>query len=143
MDRFTMHVAAYLLLTRGDKILLLRRFNTGYEDGKYSMIAGHLDGGETVQQAICREAKEEGGLDLDHSDIEIAHVMHRKSKDGERIDYFCTTKRLRNEPMNTEPHNCDDLSWFSLKELPPNTIPYIREAITHYQEKIAFSSHGF
>lgn len=138
-----MHVAAYLLLTREDKILLLRRFNTGYEDGNYSLIAGHLDGDETVQQAICREAKEEGGLDLDPADIEIAHVMHRKSGDGERIDYFCTTKCLRNEPVNTEPHNCDDLSWFQLDDLPPNTIPYIREAVRCFQEGIPFSSHGF
>ena len=141
--RCQMTVAAYLLLLRDDKVLLLRRYNTGYEDGNYSIIAGHLDGGETVQQAICREALEEGGLTLKPSDIEIVHVMHRKGEEGrERIDYFCVAKNWSGEPTNCEPHKCDDLSWFPLGELPMNTIPYIQEAIRCFQEKIPFSSYG-
>ena len=40
-DRFTVPVAVHLFLRDGDRILLLRRFNTGYEDGNYSVIAGH------------------------------------------------------------------------------------------------------
>jgi len=44
--------AAYLVLRDGHNILLLRRFNTGYEDGKYSMIAGHVEDGETFSTAL-------------------------------------------------------------------------------------------
>lgn len=138
--RFQMTVAAYLFLIQDGNILLLRRYNTGYEDGNYSVIAGHLDGGETVQQAICREAQEEGGLRLDAQNIEIVHVMHRQGVGGERIDYFCIAKRWESEPMNYEPHKCDDLSWFPLTSLPENTIPYIRAAIEHFQKQRPFSS---
>ena len=46
MKRFKLIVAVHLFLLRNDEIILLRRFNTGYEDGNYSLIAGHIDGNE-------------------------------------------------------------------------------------------------
>ena len=57
-----MFVAVYLLLLREGHVLLLRRHNTGYEDGNYSVIAGHVDPGERVTQALVREAAEEAGI---------------------------------------------------------------------------------
>lgn len=83
---FTMPVAVHLFLLRGQEILLLRRYNTGYEDGNYSVPAGHLDGNEEVKAAAIREAKEECGIDLAPADLSLAGVMHRRSFD-ERIDF--------------------------------------------------------
>ena len=48
MPHFKFKSAVHLFLIQDDKILLLRRYNTGYEDGNYSVIAGHLAGGEQV-----------------------------------------------------------------------------------------------
>ena len=61
---FRIKSAVHLLLIRGSEILLLRRHNTGYEDGNYGLIAGHLDGGKQVKDAMIREAREEAGIDI-------------------------------------------------------------------------------
>lgn len=39
MERFKLVTAVHLILTQNGKILLLRRYNTGYEDGNYSVVA--------------------------------------------------------------------------------------------------------
>jgi ADP-ribose pyrophosphatase YjhB (NUDIX family) len=80
-------VAVHIFLLRDNHVLLLRRANTGYEDGKYSVVAGHLDGGESVTQAAIREAHEEVGITLRLTDLTVVGVMHRVSTD-ERIDFF-------------------------------------------------------
>ena len=57
--RYTMPVAVHLFLIKDGRILLLRRFNTGYEDGNFTVVAGHVDGNESYIDAMLREAKEE------------------------------------------------------------------------------------
>lgn len=140
--RTTFPVTVHLFFIRENKILLARRLNTGYRDGEYSVPAGHLDGGETVMQAGIREAKEEVGLDLEESGMVISSVMHRL--DGEeRVDYFVQVQKWEGEPFNAEPDKCDDLRWVNFDELPENTIPYIRRAISNHLNGVTFDEFGF
>lgn len=125
--RFTMPVAVHLILIQDEEILLLRRFNTGYEDGKYSVIAGHLDGGETVLEAMAREAREEAGIELAHA--QLAGVMHRRAQDEERIDFFVVYHEWTGAIRNLEPQKCDEFRWVSVGTLPANTIPYVAAGI--------------
>ena len=81
------------MLIKNNSILLLRRLNTGFEDGNYSMIAGHLNGNETVKQAMGREAKEEAGIKLSVNDMKIAHIMHRNTSDREYVDFFLSVSK--------------------------------------------------
>ena len=128
-QRPTLVPSTYLILMRDNSILLSRRYNTGYCDGSYSFPAGHLDGGETVKQAMVREAAEEIGVILKPGDLELVHVMNRKIPNNERVDFFFTAKQWQGVPKNMEPERCDDLQWFELNNLPPNIIPYIKQAI--------------
>ncbi|MFN8515806.1 MAG: NUDIX domain-containing protein [Chloroflexia bacterium] len=131
-ERFVVPVAVHLFLVRGEEVLLLRRAHTGYEDGKYSVIAGHLDGGETVVAAAVREALEEAGVVLDPAEVRVVGVMHRRAND-ERVDFFVATEAWSGEIANCEPHKCDALDWFPFEDLPGNTIPYVRRAIENWR----------
>ncbi|MDF2535278.1 MAG: hypothetical protein K0R18_1437 [Bacillales bacterium] len=142
MSKLKMLVAVHLFLLKEDKILLLRRFNTGFMDGKYSVVAGHVESGETYFKAMQRETREEAGIDIADDDLKAIQVMHRKS-DTERIDYFFVAEKWTGEITNMEPDKCDDLSWFSLKNLPDSMIPYVRHALEKYQKKEQFTIYGW
>ncbi len=135
-------VTVHLIFLRGDQILLLRRFNTGYRDGEYSVPAGHLDGGETVRAAAAREALEEVGVRIEEGEVLFSSVMHRNEGD-ERVDFFVHVRTWQGEPLNNEPHKCDDLRWVDVKSLPENTIPYVRRAIQNHLEGIRFDEFGW
>ncbi len=138
-ERFKITPSVYLVLTKDNKILLSRRHNTGYFDGNYSFPAGHLDGNETLNQAMVRETKEEIGVLLDPADLELVHTMNRRIPDNERIDFFFTAKKWQGEPKIMESDKCDGLSWFESNNLPKNIIPYIRQAIDSFLNNIIYS----
>lgn len=142
MKRFMLKSAVHLFFLRDGQILLLRRYNTGYQDGNYSVVAGHLNGGEKVVDAAAREAQEEVGVTLQAGDIQVAGVMHRVS-DDERIDFFVAIEGWQGKVHNMEPEKCDDLRFFPLDALPPNTIPYVRQAIENYRNSVWFDSFGW
>ena len=142
-ERFKLIPTSHLVLLKDNKILLLRRYNTGYEDGKYSVVAGHLDGNETFIQAMVREAKEEANIIIKPEDLDVVHVMHRKVPEEERIDFFITAKKWDGTPQNMEPHKCDDIRWFDIDDLPKNIIPYVKQAITCFRNNIFYSENGW
>ncbi len=134
-------VTVHLLFFREDQVLLLRRFNTGYADGQYSVPAGHLDGGETVMAAAARESEEETGLRIDLEDMVFSSVVHRMEEE-ERVDFFVHVRQWQGEPANTEPDKCDELRWVNVNELPDNTVPYVQKAIQNHRAGIVFHEFG-
>ena len=140
--RATFPVTVHLFFFREDKILLIRRFNTGFADEQYSVPAGHLDGDETVIAAAAREAEEEVGVQLEAKCIQFSQVMHRKDGD-ERVDFFVNVSEWHGEPINAEPNKCDDIRWVSVHDLPENTIPYIQKALRNHLHGIKFDEFGW
>jgi 8-oxo-dGTP pyrophosphatase MutT (NUDIX family) len=146
--RFQVTPAVHLILRQDRDVLLLRRFNTGYEDGNYSVPAGHLDGAETVSTAMIREAEEEAGVVISRADLQVVHVMHRNvagpgSGPAERVDFFLAADRWQGTPRIGEPDKCDEVAWFSLAALPGNVVPYVFSALGCYQRGVSYSEFGW
>lgn len=136
-------VAVHVLLLRGDEVLLVRRCNTGFEDGKLSVVAGHVEPGEAVTQAAVREAGEEVGLSLSRDRLRVVGVIHRKASEG-RVDFFLAypLDDADAEPQNREPEKCSELVWAALAHLPADTIPYVRAGIEMFRAGSWFQEFG-
>jgi 8-oxo-dGTP diphosphatase len=142
--RFHLIPAVHIFVTVENSLLLLRRANTGYEDGRLSVPAGHLDGGESVTQAASRELREELGIEVEPGGLRFAHVMHRRKEDGEeRVDFFLSCHRWKGEIENAEPDKCSELVWAVVTELPDDTVGYVRSAIEKASAEISFSEPGW
>jgi 8-oxo-dGTP diphosphatase len=138
--------SVYLVLVDGNSVLLSLRKNTGYEDGMYGLVAGHVEGRETIREAAVREACEEAGLHLSVNQIGITLIMHRfceYSNPPERLDFFVLVQNCTGDPVNMEPNKCAELRWFDLNELPVNTIPYIKSALKHIVAGNNYCEYGW
>ena len=140
--RATFPVTVHLFFFRENEVLLLRRFNTGFRDGEYSVPAGHLDGDETVVAAAAREAEEEIGVRIDTKHTIFSSVMHR-IEDEERVDFFVHVIKWQGEPFNAEPDKCDDLRWADVDQLPANTVPYVKQALRNHLSGVQFDEYGW
>jgi len=129
--------AVYLVLIESGRLLMARRINTGYGDGMYSLVAGHVEAGERLTDALIREAREEAGIVLEAPDLTLAHTLHRPVEG--RVDFFFTARRWAGEIEIKEPEKCDDLSWFELDRLPETTLPYIRHVMEQIRNGASWS----
>lgn len=139
-QRFKFLVAVHAFFIKDEQVLLLKRANTGYMDGCFSVPAGHVDGGESIWKAMQREIREEVDVVVKKAHQPI-HVMHRtdKSKGEERIDYFFLIKDWKGLTKIGEIEKCSALEWFKLWQLPDNIIPYIKFALEKVQDGVLFS----
>lgn len=121
--------AVYLILRRDEEVLLVKRANSGYYDGWYSLPAGHVEYRELPFDALIRECEEEIGIALKKEHLEFAHLLYREASDvtGDRVDMFVVCDQGRAyEPVNAEPEKCSELRWCKLDALPENTVHNVR-----------------
>jgi len=122
-------VLAHTLLLRNGEVVLLRRANTGYLDGWYTLPGGHLQRGESVVECAIRECEEETGVVIDQAHIRPVAVMPYRSADHQGVDFILLCDTFAGDPRVAEPDRCDDVRWFAVDALPPNVAPYIERAI--------------
>ena len=135
-------VNAYLILKQGNHVLLQLRKNTGYADGMWSLVAGHVEDGEPATAGMMREAREEIGLEISSSQLHVVHVMHRKTN-RLNVDMFFDCLSWKGEITNLEPEKCEKLEFFPLDALPANIIPYHKMALHYIFKGVSYSELGW
>lgn len=129
-DRALLVAAAYVVLRRGDEVLLQLRRGTGYMDEHWATMAGHVEPDESVHQAAVRELREETGVEVRLEDLTPLTTVHRYQVGGpqveQRCDVFFETRTWTGEPHITEPDKCAAMGWFALDALPDPVVPHER-----------------
>jgi len=134
------HICCYLILKQENKILLGLRKNTGYSDGLWSLIAGHVESGESATAAMLREAKEEIGIKP--LELKMVHMMHRQTN-RLNVDLFFECEAWEGFLQNLEPEKCEDLVFFSKDALPLNRVGYHVDALQAIARGEFYSEEGW
>lgn len=100
-----------VLVTKGDKMLLAR--HARYRSGFYSCLAGFIEVGESAEDTVHREVREESGL-------EVENVRYFKSQSWPfpsqlMLGFYADYKSGEIVP---EPGEIEEADWFSASELP-------------------------
>lgn len=106
-----------------DRLLLLRRANTGFLDGYYSLPGGHVEAGEEVARAAVREVAEEARIEV----LQIEPLIVMPYGDG--VDFLFEARRWRGSARIGEPDRCDGLVWATPDRLPEQTAPFVEKAL--------------
>lgn len=128
--RYSVVPSVYLIPLKNRRTVVGLRKNTPWMNGHYGLISGHVEEGETPEEAIIREAKEEAGITISQEDLTLRLIMYRQLDRG-NVDYFYTTSNWEGEITNCEPEKLGEWEWIDLQEQPTNTIPYLTVALNH------------
>ena len=147
-ERFKSLSAVMLLLTRKkdahEEILFQKGQNTGYCDGFYDLSAsGHVDANESMKHAMCREAKEELGIDINEEDLEFICMIHKNSNGCVYYNGYFKANKWIGEPIVNEPTKNGELKWFDINNLPSNIVDDRVIAIENYKNNIKYSEYGW
>ena len=135
-------VNCHLILRREGEILLSLRKNTGWKDGYWGLVAGHIEDGEPASVGMIREAFEEIDIRIDIADLSLVHVCHHKS-DRQNVDLFFAGSRYKGTLINKEPNKCERLEYFPLDQLPSNLIEHLFPILESIRRNIPYSELGW
>lgn len=114
----------FLIKKSGDTItdICLAMKKRGFGAGRYNGVGGKLDEGETIEQAVIREANEEIGVTVSETNlVKVAELgftfPHRP--DFDQLVHVYTTTVWDNEPIESEEMKPE---WFSVPEIPYTTM---------------------
>jgi mutator protein MutT len=106
-----MDVAAGLVF-RGGKLLITRRHADAHMGGLWEFPGGKLEAGETFEECLARELREELGIDVAVHEL-VESLTHTYPEKTVHLRFFrCSW--VRNEP---EPIGCSAIEWVAAGEL--------------------------
>lgn len=118
------------VILRDSKILLLLR-KKAPESGCWTIPGGKVEFGETVEEAILREVKEE--INAEGKIIAPLGVTNHILK--EEGTHFVSPRflvELLEEPENMEPESHEDMKWFPIDNLPENVTMTTQKALAAF-----------
>jgi NAD+ diphosphatase len=131
-----------MLVEHDDNVLLGRQPH--YPPRRYSALAGFLEVGETIEDAVRRELREEAGMEVERIDYVTSQPWPFPSS----LMIGCTARALTTE-LTIDTNELDDARWFSRAEVeaalagredsafqPPPRFAIARTLLEHWAERL-------
>lgn len=107
-------VHLHIFNDNGDLYLQKRSMRKDIQPGKWdTAVGGHIDYGESVEEALRREVREELGV-TDFSPIKITSYIFESAIEKELVNTFRT---VYNGPFNPDPEELDGGRFWAIDEI--------------------------
>lgn len=106
-----------IVLDKNQKVLLGKRL-AHYNNGFWSVPAGHVELGESFGQAAIRELLEETGLQAERLEIIGLNNYVDSKKERQYVNIDFVVRSYSGVLQNREPELCAGWEWFSIDGLP-------------------------
>jgi 8-oxo-dGTP diphosphatase len=114
-------VAVNAVIERNGRYLLARRRDIGW----WHLVGGGLEYGETIQQGLLREVREEIGVSIDI--LRLVGVYAKPQKQEVVLTFLCHLAADTTEPKTSE--EITEIGWFATDDLPQWLLPKHRERL--------------
>ncbi|WP_170427386.1 NAD(+) diphosphatase [Ruegeria arenilitoris] len=121
-----------MLITYGDSVLMGR--SPGWPEGMYSLLAGFVEPGETLEAAVRREVLEEAGVPVGA----VSYLSSQPWPFPASLMFGCAGEALSRD-ITIDPVEIEDAMWVSKSEMMqafagehPKLLPARKGAIAHF-----------
>jgi NAD+ diphosphatase len=121
-----------MLITHGNSVLMGR--SPGWPEGMYSLLAGFVEPGETVEAAVRREVLEEAGVRVGR----VSYLASQPWPFPASLMIGCQGEALGRD-ITIDPKEIEDARWFTREDMMdvfagrnPDILPARKGAIAHF-----------
>jgi len=123
---------------RGNYVMHRRNENCRDEHGCWDFGGGGVDVGESIENCLQREVREEFGVDILESHF-LGHREIFRNQAEVPTHWICFYYQVhvdREKVVNNEPEKHDELGWFRFDNLPQPLHSAIKKDIEMYKDKL-------
>ena len=110
-------VSCWIMNEKGEVLLQKRTANKIRNPNKWAKTGGQVDSGESVEEAIFREVKEEIGIEIPKEQIKVIDI-HKSNDKNKRFQYnFLFVVNYKIEDYVLQKEEVAEVKYFTIEEL--------------------------
>lgn len=112
-------VGCLIINGKGQVLLQKRSANKKFDPNKWALCAGHVDAGESLDDAMKREIKEEIGINIVNGELKSygAKEVKIKQKNSHITYFYYLVKDLPVEAFKVQQEELSEVKWFDIDEV--------------------------
>lgn len=120
-EKQKVHTTVAAMFFEDDKVLIIQKADPAYKK-KYSVVAGHVEEGESIEDALLREVREEIGLNVSNYSLLESFVelpdSCRYGVDVHDWHVYQINHKIEIDKIEFDKEEIVGLKWVNKKELP-------------------------